>query len=103
MIDKTEIEQIVKKIAEKVKPEKIILFGSYASGNPDVNSDIDICVVVKEGNGWTGSKIRRILWGALLPMDIIVYSEKEIDEWKNVKQALPTIILNEGKVLYEKK
>ena len=48
MID---IEEVKKEIIDKLKPlnpEKIILFGSYAYGTPDANSDIDIYVVTKD-------------------------------------------------------
>jgi predicted nucleotidyltransferase len=46
-----DIEEVKKEIIEKLKPlnpEKIILFGSYAYGTPDANSDIDIYVVTKD-------------------------------------------------------
>ena len=44
-------KEIKAKIVESLKPlkpEKIIIFGSYAYGNPDENSDLDICVVEKD-------------------------------------------------------
>ena len=40
------IDQVVKQIAEKFKPQKIILFGSYARGNPRPESDVDLLVVM---------------------------------------------------------
>lgn len=48
MID---IEILKNKIVERLKPlepEKVILFGSYAWGSPDDNSDLDIYVVTKD-------------------------------------------------------
>ena len=44
---KTIIKQIAKKIANKYKPEKIILFGSYAYGKPRKDSDIDLLIIKK--------------------------------------------------------
>lgn len=35
------IRVITKRIAEQVKPKKIVLFGSFAYGKPDNASDID--------------------------------------------------------------
>ena len=39
------IEQLVNRLIEKYEPEKIILFGSYAYGMPDSESDIDLLLV----------------------------------------------------------
>jgi len=39
------VEKIVKILAEKYQPEKIILFGSYAYGKPTEESDIDLLIV----------------------------------------------------------
>lgn len=49
------IRKVISEITEKIKgeyyPEKIILFGSYAYGNPDSNSDIDLLIIKKtKGN-----------------------------------------------------
>ena len=43
-----EITQFVNLVAEVSNPEKIILFGSYAYGNPNDKSDIDL-LVIKNG------------------------------------------------------
>jgi predicted nucleotidyltransferase len=40
------IHAVVKRIAEKFQPEKIILFGSYAYGQPKPESDVDLLVVM---------------------------------------------------------
>ena len=41
------IDQVVEQIVEKFKPQKIILFGSYARGNPRPESDMDMLVVME--------------------------------------------------------
>ena len=48
MIEKDKISEIVNKIAYGYNPDKIILFGSYAKGNFNDDSDIDIAVVFKD-------------------------------------------------------
>ena len=45
MIGSDKISEIVNKIASGYKPDKIILFGSYARGNPDEDSDLDLFVI----------------------------------------------------------
>lgn len=45
MIGKEKITEIVDKIASGYNPDKIILFGSYATGNPNEDSDLDLFVI----------------------------------------------------------
>jgi len=45
MIGEDKISEIVNKIAFGYNPEKIILFGSYAAGNPSEDSDLDLFVI----------------------------------------------------------
>ena len=44
------INTITKAIVERVNPEKVILFGSYAYGTPSKESDIDILVILKDSS-----------------------------------------------------
>ena len=45
MIDKQKIDEIIKKIADNYQPDKIIMFGSYAYGNPNNTSDLDLLII----------------------------------------------------------
>ena len=47
MNGKEVVNRIVEKIKMQYQPEKIILFGSYAWGNPTKDSDIDLLIVKK--------------------------------------------------------
>lgn len=106
MLAQKQIEKILKRIVNKYKPEKVILFGSYAYGNPTEDSDLDL-LVVKSSNlprYKRAREIRKYLWGITdVPKDIIVYTPEEIDEWKGVKEAFITNIMKKGKILYENK
>ena len=105
IISQNKINKIVNKIAKEFRPEKIILFGSYANGKPDKNSDIDLCIIMKNVSSpyQIAYKIEKLLDDFMVPTDIVVYSQHEIEEWKNVKMAFPTIIMKTGKIVYEKK
>ncbi len=107
MITQEQIGEIVETIASNHNPEKIILFGSYAYGIPDEDSDLDLLVVVKNSKQpryKRAREIRKHLWGiAEVPKDILVYTQEEIDEWKEVEEALITNIVKKGKILYENK
>ncbi len=102
-----QIEEIIKRVVSNIKPEKIILFGSYAYGTPTEDSDLDLLVVIKSSEQpryRRAREIRKHLWGVTdIPKDILVYTQKEIDEWKEVEEAFITSITKRGKVLYENK
>lgn len=107
MVTQKQIEKIVKRIASNHNPEKIILFGSYAYGVPTEDSDLDLLVVVENSEQPRYRRargIRKHLWGiAEVPKDILVYTQEEIDEWKEVEEAFITSTIRRGRVLYESK
>src|SRR5690554_3483566 len=102
LISEEKINEVVKRIVSNVNPEKIILFGSYAEGNPDDDSDLDI-LVVKEMDiprYKRSRQIRKYLRGIKVPIDLLVYSQNEIDEWKDTKHSFISKVLENGRVLY---
>lgn len=102
MIPKEKINEVVKRIVSNVNPKKIILFGSYAEGNADNDSDLDI-LVVKDMNiprYKRSREIRKHLRGIKVPVDLVVYTQEEINKWKNNKHAFISKILENGEVLY---
>lgn len=104
MIMQKQIEEIVKRIVDNYKPEKIILFGSYAYGIPTKDSDLDLLIVKNSSlpRHKRAREIRKYLWGiSEIPKDIIVYTQKEIDDWKEVEEAFVTKVVKKGKILYE--
>lgn len=104
-VDQALLDEIMKRIKEVIAPLKIILFGSYARGNHNPDSDLDILVVINE-NGIPkrkiASKVYSALSGILIPKDIIIATPAMIEEWRNVKDAFLTTIMDTGKVIYEK-
>ena len=102
-IDRSLVGEIVRRIVETVQAERVILFGSRARGDARPESDVDLLVIAYSKQ----PRYRRAvpLYGALsdilVPMDIIVYTPEEVEEWKGVRQAFVTTAIREGKVLYE--
>ena len=87
MIDKQKILEIVNKIASGYNPEKIILFGSHALGTPGENSDVDL-LVIKETDlprPQRAVQVRKMIYGSMIPIDLIVYTPKEIEESRDNK------------------
>ena len=98
-----EIENITKQIVKKYKPEKIILYGSFAYGKPKSNSDIDL-LIIKKTNKRKVERIKEILMKIKsdLPLEPLVYSPKECRERLNLGDFFFLDIFKKGKVLYEK-
>jgi predicted nucleotidyltransferase len=107
LLHREQFEEIITRIVSTIKLEKLILFGSYAHGDPTKDSDLDLLVVVKRSKQpryKRAREIRKLLWGISdIPKDILVYTEDEIEEWKDVEEAFITTVLREGRVLYENK
>lgn len=95
----------IERIVSKLKPEKIILFGSYAYGNPTPDSDVDLLVIMK-----TKAKeidryvaVSNLLYPREFPVDILVKTPKEIEEVSRKKRNFfMQEILSKGKVIYER-
>lgn len=93
---------VIKKITAEFKPEKIILFGSYAWGNPTPDSDIDL-FIVKSTNKTKieqGQIIERMLWGCGLPVDTLIYTPEEVQKRFKLNDFFMRNIFDKGKVLY---
>jgi len=98
------IEEAVRKIISVGRPRRVILFGSAASGKIDRNSDADFLVVTSEevpSPRRESVRIRRALRGLFMPMDILVVSEKRLQELANQPGLIYREALRYGKVVYE--
>jgi len=103
MIGKDQISVLVNKIAVGYSPLKIILFGSYANGNANEDSDLDI-FVIKESDIPRPQRIfqlRKMLYGTMLPIDLLVYTPDEVERSKADRFSFVSEILTNGKVVYE--
>jgi predicted nucleotidyltransferase len=98
------ILSLVEKIKERYSPVKIVLFGSHAYGKPDVDSDIDLLIIKNTDkrpmDRWV--EIKRILrdFQRTAPVSPLIYTEKEIEERKAIKDFFIEEILEKGEVLY---
>jgi predicted nucleotidyltransferase len=101
-IPNTVIRAVARQIAEQYKPQKIILFGSYARGNPRPESDVDLLVIMDTPlKEWQQSlQIRRSL-GVMFGMDLIVRTPKKLAQRVKMGDSFIQDVLKEGKVLYE--
>jgi len=108
MIADAQTTKVIRRIVEKLKieyhPQKILLFGSYAYGEPDEESDIDL-LIIKDTNQrplerWV--EVKKILRDPerTLPVSPLVYTEKEIERRVKIKDFFIEDILKYGELLY---
>lgn len=95
----------VKRIAETLHPEKIILFGSYAYGTPTPDSDVDLLVVMKgdEPEVERYLAVSRLLRPRPFAVDILVRTPQEIKAAIRKGDFFIEEIATRGKVLYERR
>lgn len=98
-----EINKQAQIIAEKFNPEKIILFGSYANGNPTPESDVDLLIIVNSNRStWELSVEISLILDHVFPIDILVKTTWEIERRLTYGDFFIEDIINNGKILYER-
>jgi len=103
MVDETQIAELSKQIVREFQPEKIILFGSYAYGQPRPDSDVDLLVVLPfEGKGFR--KSLEILNRVSPEFSVELLARRPEDTARRYAEGDPLIreALDHGKVLYER-
>ena len=101
-ISRRAISAFARDVARQFKPQKIILFGSYAYGHPTEDSDVDILVIMpfqgrnpeKATEIWMATKPR-------FPIDIMVRKPEELQKRLKMGDFFLREITEKGKVLYE--
>lgn len=96
------IREIAARIAQKFHPRKIILFGSWARGNPTPDSDVDLLIVADTDNP---RKLAREIDGHIFPrrfpLDVLVYPTQGLARRVAIGDFFVNEMLAQGKVLYE--
>lgn len=101
IITRKKIKEVADKIVKEHEPEKIILFGSYAWGNPTPDSDVDL-FIIKETNNIreTAREIDGSIFPRPFPIDLVVYTVSQVDKREKMGDFFIKDILTKGKVLY---
>jgi predicted nucleotidyltransferase len=103
-ISRQAIRTVAEKIAAAFEPERIILFGSHAHGQPGPDSDVDLLVVMETSlrSREQRLEISRALSPRPFPLDIIVRSPKELEERISLGDFFLQEIVTQGKVVYDR-
>ncbi len=97
------LKVITKRIVAMYNPEKIILFGSYAWGRPNKDSDFDLLIVKKGKKDFLTEqqKIRKIVDGEIA-VDILVATPCEVKKRLDLGDFFYRDIIKKGEYFYEK-
>ena len=98
------LDDVVRRIAERFSPDKIILFGSRARGDANPDSDIDLLVLFPEvaDPHQRAAEVHASLADFPHPMDIVVSTSSRFERYRNVVNTVYWPASREGKVLYER-
>jgi uncharacterized protein len=100
-IPMTAIRRFARQIAERFHPQKIILFGSYAYGTPNNESDVDLLVIMPAYNVVNQAIRIGMAFERPFVFDLIVRTPKQIEMGFRDNNWFLREIVEKGKVLYE--
>ncbi|MGB8699876.1 MAG: nucleotidyltransferase domain-containing protein [Thermosynechococcaceae cyanobacterium] len=100
------IDQATQLLVDEFNPLQVILFGSYARGDANEASDIDLLVVVPDEIEGTRSELNirggSRLWDMPMPIDLIVQRYSLVKKGQEIPESVLSTIKAQGKVLYER-
>ena len=101
MFDEVLIAEAARRLSDAAPRARVILFGSHARGDAGPGSDLDFLVVepAVSDPAEESVRLRRTLRGLGLFADVVVVSEREAEEWREVRGSLIHSALSEGRSL----
>ncbi|MGB7762753.1 MAG: nucleotidyltransferase domain-containing protein [Bryobacteraceae bacterium] len=99
----TVLSEVVRRLVEAYRPERIYLFGSVARGDAGPDSDYDIMVVVPDDATPERRRSRAAyvaLWGTGVASDVLVWTASRFDSRLHVATSLPATVVREGRLLH---
>lgn len=102
MIEMDRIRDLISQIVLEFSPQRVILFGSYAYGQPNVDSDVDILVVLP----FEGKPVRKAIEirnrvNARVPLDLLVRTPEQVADRIAQNDCFMREIVEKGHTLYE--
>jgi len=95
--------EIVRRLVEAYRPDRIYLFGSRARGTAGADSDYDLLVVVPDDAPPAlrrSARAYEVLWGLPTSGDILVWTRAAFTDRLHLRASLPSTVQREGRLLY---
>ncbi len=101
-VDRELLAEVVARIRATAEPDRIILFGSAATGDMGKDSDLDILVLMDgpDNPRRESVRIRSGLGDLGWPIDVLVMDTARFDETRDIMGGLAYPAHRYGKVLY---
>lgn len=96
------LDRLTNLIVAACDPDKIVLFGSHAKGQSNLDSDVDLLVI----GPFTGShylrdrELRQLLWGVPIHVDLHVLTPEEVEADRQRPNGFTSSVLATGRTLY---
>ena len=102
-VDETLLREIVRRVLSVARPDRIILFGSAATGQMTNDSDLDLLIVepAPKNRLEESLKIRDAIGNVNLPVDVLIMARERFEATKNIIGGVAYPAHKYGKVLYE--
>lgn len=103
MIQRRQIRKFAEAVAQKFRPRKIVLFGSYARGRPTEDSDVDLLVIM-DRTRYRGERMSVRIRHAVprdFPTDLLVRTPAEVGKRLRWGDCFMKEVIEKGRVLYE--
>jgi predicted nucleotidyltransferase len=101
-IPEVAIEDVVQQIADGFRPRRIILFGSYAYGQPGPESDVDLLVIMHHSMSESRQAIQILkAISYRFGLDLLVYTPEHLEQRLSLGDPFVKEIMTRGKVVYE--
>jgi predicted nucleotidyltransferase len=102
MVAMRDIRQFAQAVAREFKPRRIILFGSYAYGRPNADSDVDLLVIMPYRGcaARKASEIRSRV-GTSFPLDLLVRAPQEVKRRLAMNDWFMHDIIEKGRILHD--
>lgn len=101
MVAMRDIQNFADRIAEEYQPDRIILFGSYATGTPGPDSDVDLLVIMPDGGDSLGKAAEnRSQIPVDFAVDVLVRNSEDLQWRLTQKDWFLLNVLKNGKTLH---
>ena len=103
VIEMDRIREMSRTISARFNPQRIVLFGSHATGTASAHSDVDLLVIMSfEGRPFLKSLEILNLVNPTFPIDLLAQKPEEVSRRYAEGDPLIREALDHGKVLYER-
>lgn len=102
MIKPSGIRKYARALGREFRPERVILFGSYARGSATEDSDVDLMVIMNHDKPRNIDQAiaMRLRMDAPFPMDLLVKRPGEVASRLSMNDTFIKTVLEDGQVLY---